>query len=383
MRVAILGGGLSGLAFAWFFSKRHPSAEITLFEATPQLGGVSAAPRIFPYSATSSLLQLIQAVGLEKEIIRSNPEANRRFIWNHGALRPVSELISWRDGLRALMRRSTTAEDLSIYDFAARRFSPKIAETLFDPLALGIFAGDIHRLSLRSCFPKMYEWDRGRLPFWKIRPKQNGLFSLKGGLPRLIEELQRQLRIDVRLNHPVTDLDTLDADWIVSALPLPAFRQLTGCFQGVQSASVWTAQLTYEGDRLPKGYGYLIPSQEKEPAMGMIWDSVLFPETGISRMTTFLRAPNAEIAKETARRHLQIPGEPLSCTLRAFPESIPQFEIGYSARLKQERELLTKRFPRLILLGNYWEGGASTDACVALAREMASSKSLMQNSSIA
>jgi oxygen-dependent protoporphyrinogen oxidase len=368
MRVAILGGGISGLAFAWFFSRRYPSARVTLFEAAPQLGGVSAAPRIFPYSPTSALLQLIQEVGLEKEIIRSNPEANRRFIWNRGALRPVSELISWRDGLRALTRRATTAEDLSIYDFAARRFSPEIAETLFDPLALGIYAGDIRRLSLRSCFPKMYEWDRGRLPFWKMRPKQGGLFSLKGGLPRLIEVLQRQLPIDVRLNSPVTDLNGLDADWIVSALPLPAFRRLTGCFEGVPSASVWTAQLTYEGEQLPKGYGYLIPSQEREPAMGMIWESVLFPATGISRMTAFLRTPDIEIAKEAARRHLQISGEPLSCTLQAFPESIPQFEVGYSARLKQEREFLTQRYPRLILLGNYWEGGASTDACVALAR---------------
>ena len=371
MKIFILGGGISGLAFAWFFSRRHPSAEITLFEAAPQLGGVSAAPRIFPYSPTSALLQLIREVGLEKEIIHSNPEANRRFIWNRGALRPVSELISWRDGLRALLRRSTTAEDLSIYDFAARRFSPEIAETLFDPLALGIFAGDIRKLSLRSCFPKMYEWDRGRLPFWKMRPKQNGLFSLKGGLPRLIEELQRQLRIDVRLNHPVADLDALDADWIVSALPLPAFRRLTGCFKGVPSASVWNAQLTYEGERLPKGYGYLIPSREKEPLVGMILESMLFPEAGISRVTAFMRSPNVEDAKEAARRHLQISGEPLSCTMRAFPESIPQFEVGYAVRLQEERAVLAKRFPRLMLLGNYWEGGASTDACVALARETA------------
>ena len=245
MKITILGGGISGLAFAWFFSKRNPSAEITLLEAAPQLGGVSAAPRIFPYSPNSSLLQLIREVGLEKEILHSNPDANRRFLWHRGALRPVSELISWRDGLRALLRRSSKAEDLSIYDFAARRFSPQIAETLFDPLALGIFAGDIRRLSLRSCFPKMYEWDCGRIPFWKMRPKQSGLFSLKGGLPRLIEELQRQLPITIRCNHPVTDLNSLDADRIVSALPLPAFRQLTGTFAGVPSASVWTAQLSY------------------------------------------------------------------------------------------------------------------------------------------
>lgn len=370
-RFAILGGGISGLSFAWFLLRHHPNAEITLFESSSQLGGVCAAPRIFPYSPHSTLLKLIQSVGLEKEVVRSSPAAAKRFIWHRGALRPVSELISWKDGLRALFRPSGKKEDLSIYEFAARRFSPEIAETLFDPLALGIYAGDIRQLSLRSCFPKFYEWDCGKIPFWKMRPKQQGLFSLKGGLSRLTEELQRKLPIHFRLNQEISDLSALDADWIISALPLPAFRQLTGCFQGIQSASVWTTELIYSGDHLPKGYGYLIPSQEKEALMGMIWDSVLFPEPGMSRATAFLRNPDPELAKEAAKRHLQIHEKPLTCTSKAFLQAIPQFPVGYASLLEKTREELKEKFPRLIPLGNYWEGGASVEACVTLAQKTA------------
>ena len=53
-----------------------------------------------------------------------------------------------------------TSEDESIYDFFSRRFNPSIAEGLIDPMTLGIYAGDIRKLSIRSCFPQIYEWER-------------------------------------------------------------------------------------------------------------------------------------------------------------------------------------------------------------------------------
>lgn len=55
---------------------------------------------------------------------------------------------------------TTQLDDESIYDFAARRFSPLVAERLLDPVASGIFGGDIRRLSVRSCFQMLYDMER-------------------------------------------------------------------------------------------------------------------------------------------------------------------------------------------------------------------------------
>lgn len=51
-------------------------------------------------------------------------------------------------------------EDESIYDFAVRRFSPLVAERLLDPVASGIFGGDIRNLSVRSCFKMLYDMEQ-------------------------------------------------------------------------------------------------------------------------------------------------------------------------------------------------------------------------------
>lgn len=44
--VAVLGGGITGLASAYFLSRSLPNAKITLFEASPRLGGWLHSKRI-------------------------------------------------------------------------------------------------------------------------------------------------------------------------------------------------------------------------------------------------------------------------------------------------------------------------------------------------
>lgn len=49
-----------------------------------------------------------------------------------------------------------------MYDFAARRFSPVVAERLLDPVASGIFGGDIRYLSVRACFKLLWDLEHER-----------------------------------------------------------------------------------------------------------------------------------------------------------------------------------------------------------------------------
>ena len=38
-RVAVVGGGIGGASFAWYYKKAHPLAEVILLEASNRLGG--------------------------------------------------------------------------------------------------------------------------------------------------------------------------------------------------------------------------------------------------------------------------------------------------------------------------------------------------------
>lgn len=348
MKILILGGGITGLSAAWFLKKKDPSAEITLLEKENRLGGwiqtvkeggylFEKGPRTFQLGRSPHLLKLIQELNLE--ILKSDPAAAKRFIFHQGKLRSISSflptLIPYL--IRELFIAPSNKQDESIYDFAARRFSPKIAEALFDPLTLGIYAGDIRKLSIRACFPALYQWERekGSIVFglWSSSKKEKGLFTLKGGMQTLIHELEKRLAIDIVFNCPVEKIGEQEvfaggklwrADRVISALPL-----------SLPHRSIWVVHLVFEGDVLEKkGFGYLVPTQEKESLLGMIFDSAIFPDQGQrkkTRLTAMVRAEEKnplESALSASMRHLGIHQKPIYSSSFFAKSAIPQMEVG-------------------------------------------------------
>lgn len=349
MKYSILGGGISGLSAAWFLRKKYPKAQITLREKAGRLGGAiqtsfekgflfEKGPRTFQSLKCPCLLQLIRDVGLEGELIFSS--VPKRYLWHQGRLRSPFFPTFLPALLREPFLSKKCPDDESIYDFAVRRFNHKIAVTLFDPLTLGIYAGDIRKLSIRSCFPKMRE---GSVLF--SMPKGGRLFTLRSGMSTLIDALAK-LDIEIVLN--CSD-ERVEADKVLSALPSPFEKQ-----------PITVVNMAFEGDVLPKkGFGYLVPTEEREKILGMIWDSVIFPQQNRgdeTRITAMLREGGVSDALDAARRHLGITKAPVHTAVSVA--AIPQFEVGYHKRIAQYE----RNSPHL-LLGNYLEG-PSVEACI-------------------
>lgn len=399
MKVAILGGGISGLSAAWELQQRDPAAEITLFEKEDRLGGwigtdergFERGPRTFPWARNPHLLALIRELGLEKEIVPSSPSASKRYLWHRGKLISMGALLI--RFLPLFLREPFIArgkeEDESIAGFATRRFNREIAELFFDPLTLGIYGGDMHKLSLRSCFPFLDRWEHKKgsllLGFLSQKRGEKGLFTLRRGMGSLIEELQKKLSIEIRFHCPVEALKRdgvlagekwQSANRIISALPAPVLGRLTGLWSDFPTISLWIVHMAYREKVLTKeGFGYLVPSREKEPLLGMVWDSSLFPrKERATRLTAMIRSGGdahraQEIALDAARRHLGIAPPPSFIHPFYLSEAIPQFEVGYAKRLARFEADLKERFPSLVLSGNYLEG-ASVDACIRRARKV-------------
>lgn len=397
MRILILGGGISGLSAAWSLRKHYPKAEISLLEKEARLGGViqtiekkgsffEMGPRTFAVSRSSSLLQCIEAFGLKEEIIYSDPSAAKRYLWHKGALRQSSSFLPM--ALIALVREAfipkQTKEDESIYDFVSRRLSPKIAETLFDPMTLGIYAGDIRQLSLQSCFPFLYEWEQNHIPMLRalFRSKGDGrLFTLQRGIGSLIAEMEKQLKIDIVLNCPIEAIakEGVDAggkfwkaDRIISALPGPVLGKLSNSWPDFPVQSIWVVSLAFTTDVLSqKGFGYLIPSKENESVMGMVWDSAIFlrkPGRYRTILTAMVRNLGDKAWAESSaisalKRHLGCQQKPDCIDSYLAKEAIPQFVVGYRKRFSQMQADLFERFPSLHVVGNYVDG-VSVDACI-------------------
>lgn len=187
--VAIIGGGISGLAAAYYLRKLRPAATITLFESGARLGGnirterrddflVDAGPDSF-MRAKPAALELCQELDLSGELIGARPDARRVYVARDGQLRPIpeglvmgaptqlgpllrSKFLSLSGKLRMLAeafvprgfgRNLGARDDESIAAFMTRRFGKEAALRFAAPMLAGIYAGDAELLSMSATFP--------------------------------------------------------------------------------------------------------------------------------------------------------------------------------------------------------------------------------------
>ena len=125
------------------------------------------------------------------------------------------------------------------------------------------------------------------------------------------------------------------------------------------------------------GFGYLIPQQEKQPYLGGIWTSAIFPEVapeGKSLFTLFVGGVNnkevitspkeaIDKAKKAFEKHMKIDGESSFQSHHLVERAIPQFNLGYY-KLMEQIDAIEKQFPGLTISGN-WRTGVAIGDCVA------------------
>ncbi len=362
MKISILGGGISGLSAAYYALKKYPQAKITLFEKSDRLGGwiettevdgflFERGPRTFVVGRCPLLLEMIHELGLE---VRYS-EPGKRYLLHRGKVRPLRSF--WHVLAGAMCRHfvlpNGKREDETVYEFGCRRFGRKATELFLDPLAKGIYGGDIRTLSKQACFPSLFH-----------RPKDTRLFTLKNGLQSLVDALAR-LPIDIRLNTSGT-LDS--ADLVISALPAPEISRLSGIEFLVRYEPIHVVNLGYRGSVLPlKGYGYLVPSQENESLLGMIWDTEIFSVEGQTKVTAMVRGDKPlETALGAMRRHLGVTQQSLATLTKQT--WLPQYEVGHSLQVKRFEATMRQKWPQVRVVGNFLAGPA-VESCLRTSNE--------------
>lgn len=198
-RIAIIGGGISGLAAAHRLTELLPHAELALFEAADRLGGILDTARrddfLIERSADSFQTKLPHAVdlcrrlGIADQLLPTDDARRRALVVCRGRLLPVpagfylmsprrlgpilkSPILSLPGKLRLLLEpfilRGPAARDggdESVASFASRRLGRETFERLIQPLVAGIFTGDAARLSMAATMPEFvdYECHQGSL----------------------------------------------------------------------------------------------------------------------------------------------------------------------------------------------------------------------------
>jgi oxygen-dependent protoporphyrinogen oxidase len=328
--VAVVGGGISGLATAYRLRDR---AHVTLIEAEDRLGGTIVTRRdggfLIEGGPDSFLVQkpwaleLCRELGLEGELI---PTRHRRaFVYSRGRLHPLPEgmfltvptqVVPFAlSGLLSLTGKLRMAMDLvlprggkgdeSIGSFVGRRFGREAVEKIAEPIMAGIFVAPADRLSLRSTFPRLAELEREKrsliLALRDLPSSPTGPFrALRGGMATLVDVLRDRLgSVEVRTRSPARSVSRVgsrwrigfdggdvDADDLVLACPAPVgARLLASAAPGVAErigripyVSTSTVTLGYRSParRPPEGTGFVIPRRERRRILACTWSSEKF-----------------------------------------------------------------------------------------------------------
>jgi len=190
-RVAIIGGGITGLAAAHRLGELSPRTEVTVFEAAARAGGILQTELRDGYlieRAADMLstkdpwaLDLCRRIGFEDDLIGTNDAHRRALVVHRGKLQPVPEgftlmsparlwpvvktpLLSWRAKVRLACERFVSAKrddrDESLEAFATRRLGREVYQRLVQPLIGGIYTADPTQLSMQAAMPEFVAMER-------------------------------------------------------------------------------------------------------------------------------------------------------------------------------------------------------------------------------
>ena len=248
MRIAVVGGGISGLAAAWRLAERARGAEITVYEAARSVGGKLRVDTVAGLSVDvgaeamlarrPEAVQLATAAGLGAELI--TPSTTAAVIRAGGANHPlpartmlgipsdveaarVSGALSEAALARIAAEPSAAplpplADDVAVGVLVRDRLGNEVADRLVEPLLGGVYAGRADQLSLRATMPalsaalatggSLVEAARSVTDVGTRTPSDEPMFvSLSGGVGRLPPALAASGRFAVRTSTTVRSLE--------------------------------------------------------------------------------------------------------------------------------------------------------------------------------
>ena len=342
--IAIIGGGISGLATAHALRKAGRNAVV--LEASPSFGGAVGSARQDQYLIdrgpqslvlSPQLAELCRDLGIEGRLVEAKTEGTKRYIYRHGRLNQVpsspgqfiaSRMLSiaakWRLFSEAFVRPRVGSSDESVASFVTRRAGPEVLDALVTPVLGGIYAGDPAKLSARSTMPALvrFEAESGSVVRGVLaRPKKTvavdfsrprGPVSFASGNATLIDALAQSLFGHAYANARVTRIaqrgagftlecqglpeGKIDAGRVVIATSAPSAAVLVDpiepdaarALREIEYAPIAQVALAYPRSNVGvplDGFGFLVCRGEGVIVLGAVWNSVLFPE----------RAPSDEL----------------------------------------------------------------------------------------
>ncbi|HWD99773.1 MAG TPA: protoporphyrinogen oxidase [Bryobacteraceae bacterium] len=429
MRVAIAGGGISGLSCAHYL--QSAGVEAVVFDPAPggPMGTETVEGCLLETGPESWLAakpwaeQLIREIGLGGDLVGSNDAKRRTYVLRGGRfialpeglqmvvptrILPVLEtpLFGWGTKLRMgaeIFRSPKLLPDRSVAEFVRDHFGEEAVDYLAEPLLAGVYGGSPDQLSVASVLPRFFEYEQryGSVVVGALRNKPavagGSIFrSLRRGMGSLIEALLAPATlVRARVESIAPDaaggwMVFAESEWIPfdavvlacganQSAPLvgPLDARAAELLAGIPYTgnSIWTFIYDRASVKHPlDGFGFLVPWLERNAIMACTWVGTKWvgrvPEDkAVLRCFSTDLAARREVVESDLARLMHISAAPLAAINHRWPDSMPQYTVGHMTRIA-ELEARIAQIPRLFLAGNAFHGIGIPD-CVKSGRDAA------------
>src|ERR1022692_794935 len=258
-RIAIIGGGISGLSAAYTLEEKRQSGtpvQYVLYESSPRLGGVLVTDHgdgcILEAGPDSLLTEkpwaadLCRKIGLGDQLIGSNDADRKTYILTKGKLvvlpdglmfmvptKIMPTVFSSLFSMRTKMRMAAewfhpphkATEDETVATMVERHYGSEMVDLLADPLLSGVYGGEASQLSVRAVLPRFAEMEakhgslgramlaaRTKMAAATKGPARPLFSSLKDGMQQMIDALVARLEpAALHVSSPVQSLVPQDS----------------------------------------------------------------------------------------------------------------------------------------------------------------------------
>ncbi|QKG55974.1 protoporphyrinogen oxidase [Hymenobacter sp. BRD128] len=434
MRIAILGGGLTGLTLAYYLQQAGVAYD--LLEASPRPGGnllsplapagyqLEAGPNSLLLSA--ELEELLTELGLAQAIQDAAPVSQHRYVLRGGQYQALpgsppallaSNFFSFKTKLRLLTellrRPAPLVPGETVAAFFARHFGPEVVQYAVNPFVAGIYAGDPAELLLSLTFPQLaaLEAQYGSLLRGLAKGPKTGrrrTITLRGGVQALTDALAAQLtsyhpgqevqavsrladgnyQLTINNQHSPTTYSHLALAlpaYAAAKLLAPLFPAAAAALAAVRYPPMTLVYSAYDRAAVAHplaGFGALNPKVEGTYSAGAIWTSSLFPDrvpAGQVLFTSFVGgAQFAQQAQAPETTQLAAVHQELSHLygIRGAPRwqgryYWPRSIPQFDQHLADARAAVAPLAAEGIVAAANWQAGVSVPDCVKHARRLA------------
>ena len=355
MKIAIIGGGISGLTLAWYLQKS--GVPYDLFEADARPGGnlhSLATPEGYLLEAGPNSLQLspeleelLADLGLTDQLEDAAAVSQHRYVLRAGRYQvlpgsPPTLLTNGFFSLKAKwsllkeFRRPAAPVDAheTVAHFFRRRFGAEILDYAVNPFMAGIYAGDPEKLLINKTFPQLPALEQQHGSVLRGLMKSGGgagrrrIITLKNGAQTIATTIAARLTsyqprtavtaisraadgtYQLELKGPQGLEAAPGYSHLALALPTyaaapllePLFPQAAAALAAVHYPPMCAVYSAYDRAAVAhplNGFGALNPKVEGPYAAGSIWTSSIFPQrvpAGQVLFTTFVGGAQYEDA---------------------------------------------------------------------------------------